>query len=84
MNVYVDDMLVKSLKVEQHIENLMETFVVLWKYKMKLNMSKCTFRVCSSKFLDFMVNYRGIEANPTKIQALLNMEPHEKSRKCRS
>ena len=42
---------------------------------MKLNPSKCAFGVSSGKFLGFMVSQRGIEANPNKIQAILNMEP---------
>jgi len=42
---------------------------------MKLNPCKCAFRVSSGKFLGFMVSERGIEANPDKIQAILNMEP---------
>ncbi|KAL5562780.1 hypothetical protein UlMin_032527 [Ulmus minor] len=78
MEVYVDDMLVKSLKTEEHIQNLKETFEILRMYKMKLNQSKCAFGVSSGKFLGFMVNHRGIEANPAKIQALLDMEPPRK------
>ncbi|KAL5578569.1 hypothetical protein UlMin_020268 [Ulmus minor] len=78
MEVYVDDMLVKSLKMEEHIQNLKETFEILRRYKMKLNPSKCAFGVSSGKFLGFMVNHRGIEANPAKIQALLDMEPPRK------
>ncbi|KAL5555866.1 hypothetical protein UlMin_038102 [Ulmus minor] len=78
MEVYVDDMLVKSLKTEEHIQNLKETFEILRRYKMKLNPSKCAFDVSSGKFLGFMVNHRGIEANPAKIQALLDMEPPRK------
>ncbi|KAL5571033.1 hypothetical protein UlMin_020630 [Ulmus minor] len=78
MEVYVDDMLVKSLKTEEHIQNLKETFKILRRYKMKLNPSKCAFGVSSRKFLGFMVNHRGIEANPAKIQALLDMEPPRK------
>ena len=42
---------------------------------MKLNPSKCAFGVSSGKFLGFMVSQRGIEANPDKIQAILDMEP---------
>ena len=42
---------------------------------MKLNPSKCAFEVASGKFLGFMVSQRGIEANPDKIQAILNIEP---------
>lgn len=56
MKVYVDDMLVKSLQVEDHLAHLAKMFVVLRTYKMKLNLSKCTFEVFSGKFLGFMVN----------------------------
>ena len=42
---------------------------------MKLNPSKCAFGVSSRKFLEFMVSYRGIEANPDKIQAILDLKP---------
>ena len=51
-----------------------ETFEVLRHYKMKLNAAKCTFGVGSGKFLRFMVNNRGIQANPEKIQALLDVK----------
>ena len=75
MEVYVDDMLVKSLDEEKHLDDFQETFNMLRRYNMKLNPSKCFFGVLSSKFLGFMVSHRGIEANPYKIQAILNMEP---------
>ena len=74
MEVYVDDMLVKSLHADLHIEHLEETFQMLSQYKMKLNPAKCTFSVASRKFLGFMVHNQGIEANPKKIQALLAMK----------
>ena len=73
--VYVDDMLVKSAKEMQHLDDLQETFDTLRRYKMKLNPSKCAFGVVSGKFLGFMVSQRGIVANPDKIQAILNLEP---------
>ena len=68
MEVYVDDMLVKSLKAPDHVNDLKETFTLLRRYKMKLNPNKCAFGVESGKFLGFIVNQRGIEANPDKIQ----------------
>ena len=74
MEVYVDGMLVKCLKEVKHIDNLKETFDVLRKYKIKLNLSKCAFVVSSRNFLGFMVNHCGIKANPTKIQALADMQ----------
>ena len=75
MEVYIDDMLVKSLDKIKHLDDLQETFDTLRRYNMKLNPSKCAFGVSSGKFLGFMVSHRGIEANPNKIQVILNMGP---------
>ena len=75
MEVYVDDMLVKNKKDEDHLTNLKETFQRLRRYNMKLNPTKCVFGVSSGKFLGFMVSQRGIEANPDKIKAILDMSP---------
>ena len=66
VEVYVDDMLVKSKEEEDHLDDLKETFNTLRQYIMKLNPSKCAFGVSSGKFLGFMVSQRGIEANPKK------------------
>lgn len=73
MKVYVDDMLVKSKKVESHLDDLKETFEMLKKFKMKLNPTKCAFRVSSGKFLGFMISHWGIEANLEKVKAILEM-----------
>uniref|UniRef100_A0A2N9GJ57 RNA-directed DNA polymerase n=1 Tax=Fagus sylvatica TaxID=28930 RepID=A0A2N9GJ57_FAGSY len=75
VEVYVDDMLVKSKKDEDHLIDLKETFQTLRRYNMKLNPAKCVFGVSSGKFLGFMVSQRGIEANPDKIKAILDMSP---------
>ncbi|XP_020687591.1 uncharacterized protein LOC110103278 [Dendrobium catenatum] len=75
MEVYVDDILVKSLEKSQHISDLEECFCLLRSYNMRLNPSKCAFRVALGKFLGFMVTHRGIEANPEKIKALRDMLP---------
>ena len=84
MEVYVDDMLVKSLDEGSHLDDLQETFETLRRYKMKLNPSKCAFGVSSGKFLGFMVSQRRIEANPDKIQTILNMEPPKNIREVQS
>ena len=81
MEVYVDDMLVKSKTTADHVAYLSNTFVVLRKYQMKLNPLKCAFRVAFEKFLGFMVNHQGIEANPEKIQALIDMRSPNKTKK---
>ena len=67
MEVYIDDMVVKSKEEQNHIANLKETFNILWWYKKKLNPTKYTFEVTSKKFLRFMVSRHGIEANSEKI-----------------
>ena len=67
-------MLVKSVKAEHHVDHLDESFLVLKDYKMKLNPTKCAFGVSAGKFLGFIVNSRGIEANPDKIRAVLDMQ----------
>ena len=64
MEVYVDDMLIKSLLATNHVDNLREMFLILHRYKMKLNPNKCVFEVESGKFLGYIVSRRGIEANP--------------------
>ena len=73
MEVYVDDMLVKSKEELAHLDDLKEMFATLKQYQMKLNPSKCVFSVVSGKFLGFMVSQRGIEANLEKVKVILNM-----------
>ena len=75
MEVCIDDMLVKSTTAELHITHMSEAFQILRAYNMKLNPAKCAFGVSARKFLGFIVNYRGIEANPDKIKVVLNMPP---------
>ena len=75
MEVYIDDILVKSVKAKLHVDHLAESFQVLKDYKVKLNPTKCAFGVSTGKFLGFIVNNYGIEANPDKIKAVLDMQP---------
>ena len=75
MEVYIDDMLVKSTTAELHIAHLFEAFQILRKYNMKLNPAKCAFGVSAEKFLGFIVNHQGIEVNPDKIKVVLDMPP---------
>ena len=75
VQVYVDDMLVKSLRENDHLDDLSETFNTLRSYNMKLNPNKCAFGVTAGKFLGFMVSQRGLKVNPEKIQAIMDLEP---------
>ncbi|GFY88915.1 hypothetical protein Acr_06g0008550 [Actinidia rufa] len=73
MEVYIDDMLVKSLRSSDHIAHLEEAFGILRHHRMMLNPSKCIFGVSSGKFLGFLVTKRGIKVNPDQIKALIAM-----------
>ena len=84
MEVYVDDMLVKSKTTRDHVEHLNQMFNILRKYRMKLNPLKCAFRVGLGKFLGFMVNQCKIEANLEKINVLLGMSSPKKPKEVMS
>ena len=64
IEIYIDDMVVKSKVVLEHLGDLGNIFKVLIMYKLYLNASKCSFGVGSGKFLGYMVIHRGIEVNP--------------------
>ena len=69
----MDDILVKIKEELVHLDDFRETFATLRQYQMKLNPSKCAFGVAPGKFLGFMLSQRGIEANPKKVRAILDM-----------
>ena len=73
MEGYMDDMLIKNKEELAHLDDFKETFDTLRQYQMKLNPTKCAFGVASGKFLEFMVSQSGIEANPEKVRAILDM-----------
>nr|CCI55289.1 PH01B001G05.12 [Phyllostachys edulis] len=75
LEAYVDDLVVKSIKRLNHITDLQETFDNIRKHRLKLNPKKCVFGVSSGKLLGFLVSIRGIETNPEKIQAIVQMRP---------
>nr|XP_018676799.1 PREDICTED: uncharacterized protein LOC108951871 [Musa acuminata subsp. malaccensis] len=72
--VYVDDMIVKSRAAADHLTDLTETFATLRRYGLRLNPAKCVFGVSSGKFLGFIVHERGIDVNPEKVQAIIDMQ----------
>ena len=75
IEIYVDNMVVKSKVATEHLEDLGDIFNVLRKHKLRLNASKCSFGVGSGKFLGYMVTHRGIEVNPDQIKAILDLKP---------
>ena len=72
IEIYIDDMVVKSKMISEHLGDLRVIFKILRKYKLRLNASKCSFGLGSGKFLSYMVTYRGIEVNPDQIKAINN------------
>ena len=73
IEIYIDDMVVKSKMVSEHLGDLQVVFEFLRSYKLRLNASKCSFGVGLSKFLGYMVTHKGIEVNPDQIKAINNM-----------
>ena len=74
MDVYMDDIVVKSRKGSDLLTNLVKTFANLRRYDIKLNPSKCTFGVPGGKLLGFLISERGIDANPEKVGTILRMK----------
>ena len=75
IEVYIDDMVVKSQVVFEHVGDLRSIFEILRKHKLRLNASKCSFRVGSGKFLGYMVTHQRIEVNPDQIKAINSLQP---------
>ena len=75
VEVYIDDMVVKSKLVSEHLANLTIIFEILREHKLCLNASKCSFGVGSGKFLGYMVTHKGIEVNPDQIKAINSLQP---------
>ena len=73
IEVYIDDMVVKSKVVSKHVEDLTNIFEILREHKLRLNASKCSFGVGLGKFLGYMMTHRGIEVNPDQIKAINNL-----------
>ena len=75
IEIYVDDIVVKSKVVTEHLEDLGDIFDILRRHKLRLNASKCSFGVGLGKFLGYMVAHRGIEVNPNQIKAIRDLKP---------
>ena len=74
VQVYVDDIVIKTYKAATLLDDLRETFAALNKYRIKLNPKKCAFGVPAGNLLGYIVSARGIEANPEKVQAITRMQ----------
>jgi hypothetical protein len=74
VQLYIDDVVIKTKESRTLIDDLWETFANLRRFRMKLNPAKCTFGVPASKLLGLLVSSRGIEVNPSKIHAIERMK----------
>ena len=83
VKVYIDDMIVNSKDTECHINNLREFFERIKEYRLRLNPQKCTFEVTIGKLLGFLVGDRGIEVDPSKIKAILDIPPPKSEKEMR-
>ena len=75
IEVYIDDMVVKSKVDSKHINDLGAIFKILWRHKLRLNVAKYSFRVGLGKFLSYMVTHHGIEVDPDQIRAIHDLQP---------
>ena len=75
VEVYMDDMIIKSKEKEGHYTALKKFFHRIREYRLRLNLQKCTFGVTAGKMLGFLITQRGIELDPSKIKAILEMPP---------
>ena len=75
IEIYVDDMVVKSKVEAEYLEDLSDIFDVLKRHKLRLNASKCSFGMGSGNFLGYMVTHREIEVNPDQIKAINDLKP---------
>ena len=74
IEVYIDNMVIKSKVVSEHVKDLEVIFGILRKHKLRFNASKCSFGVRSGKFLSYMVTHRGIEVSPNQIKAINSLQ----------
>ena len=75
IEVYIDDMVVKSKAESEHTNDLGNIFEILRRHKLRLNASKCSFGVGSGKFLGYMVTHCGIKVNPDQVKAINDLQP---------
>ena len=80
IEIYIDDMVVKSKVVSEYLGDLGSTFGILRKHKLRLNASKCSFGMGSGKFLGYMVTHKGIEVNPDQIKAINDVKPPQNAK----
>ena len=72
---FMDNIVVKSKTRGDHLAILQKVFERCRLYELRMNPLKCAFGVTAGKFLGFLVHQRGIDVNPSKVQAIATMKP---------
>jgi hypothetical protein len=75
VEVYIDDIVVKSAEFSSHIDDLRKAFDKIRRYDLKMNTRKCAFGVSAGKFLGFIIHEHGIEVEPDRIKSIRNVGP---------
>ena len=75
VEVYIDDMVVKSKEDQRHVSDLANIFEVLKRHKLRLNADKCVFGVEAGKFLRYMITHRRIKVNPDQRSTIEQLKP---------
>jgi hypothetical protein len=70
LEVYIDDIVIKSAGFRDHLVNLRVAFERMRKYQLKMNPLKCAFAVSAGRFLGFIVHEKGIEVDPKKVESI--------------
>jgi hypothetical protein len=75
VEVYIDDIVVKSAEFSSHIVDSRKAFDKMCRYGLKMNPRKCAFGVSAGKFLEFIIHEHGIEIDPDRIKSIRNVGP---------
>ena len=84
VEIYIDDVVVKSKEVDDHIADLRKVFERTRKYGLKMNPTKCAFGVSTGQYLGFLVHERGIEVTQRSINAIQKIKPPEDKKQLQS
>ncbi|CAL2277698.1 unnamed protein product [Prunus armeniaca] len=75
LEVYIDDVVIKSESRLGHVDDLRSAFERMRRHQLKMNPKKCAFGVSAGNFLGFLVHQRGIEIDKNKAKAIINAPP---------
>ncbi|KAM2045105.1 hypothetical protein ACFX1T_009346 [Malus domestica] len=72
VEVYIDDVVIKSERRQTHLDDLCQAFLRMRRHNLKMNPTKCAFGVSASNFLGFLIHHRGIKVDDNKAHAIIN------------